>query len=224
MITGYGTDVMIRIFLILLIIVIGAFMCLHAGIVLYAVIAVAGALALFTLNFFRDPHRISPNDPNVVLSPADGKIVQIRRFMENEFLHQEAVQVSIFMSPLDVHVNRFPISGTIRLFKHIPGKFLVAFDDKSSEVNERTHIGIESQAFKVLFKQIAGTVARRIVAHVQVGQQAVRGVRFGMIKFGSRVDVIMPSETILTVSLNDRVRAGESILGKYSSTIEGVTQ
>jgi phosphatidylserine decarboxylase len=223
-ITHYGIDVLIGVFLILLVIIIGAFTFFEAGMVRSIVLIIVIVVGLFTLNFFRDPNRITPNEPNIIVSPADGKVVQIIRFKEDEFLHCNAIQVSIFMSPLDVHVNRFPISGTIRLFRHIPGKHLVAFEDKSSALNERTHIGIERNGFKVLFKQIAGTVARRIVADLQVGQTAVIGERFGMIKFGSRVDVIMPAETIVTVALNDRVRAGESILGKFSSIGEEVPQ
>lgn len=224
MITHYGIDVLIWVFLVLVTILIGALVFFEAGVVRYVLITVVVLVGVFTLNFFRDPNRITPNEPNIVVSPADGKVVQIKRFMENEFLHGDAVQVSIFMSPLDVHVNRFPISGTVKHFRHIPGKYLVAFEDKSSEVNERTHIGIEQNGFKVLFKQIAGTVARRIVADLTVGQSAVIGERFGMIKFGSRVDVIMPAETEVRVALNDRVHAGETILGKFSSTIEGVPQ
>ena len=224
MITHYGIDVLIGVFLILMVILIGAFTFFEAGMVRYILIAIVLVVGLLTLNFFRDPNRITPNEPNIVVSPADGKVVLIKRFTENEFLHCDAVQVSIFMSPLDVHVNRFPISGTVKLFKHIPGKFLVAFADKSSEVNERTHIGIEQNGFKVLFKQIAGTIARRIVADLQIGQHAVIGERFGMIKFGSRVDVIMPAETVVTVALDDRVRAGESILGKFTPTAEGAHQ
>lgn len=224
MITHYGIDVLIGVLLVLVAVLIGAFVFFEAGVVRYVLIAIVALVGIFTLNFFRDPDRVTPNEPNIVVSPADGKVVQIKRFMENEFLHGDAVQVSIFMSPLDVHVNRFPISGTVQLFRHIPGKYLVAFEDKSSEVNERTHIGIEQNGFKVLFKQIAGTVARRIVADLTIGQSAVIGERFGMIKFGSRVDVIMPAGTEVRVALNDRVYAGETILGKYLSMSEGVPQ
>jgi phosphatidylserine decarboxylase len=223
-ITHYGLDVLIGVFLVLAVVLIGAFVFFEAGMVRYILIALVVSVGLFTLNFFRDPNRITPNDPNIIVSPADGKIVQITRFTEHEFLNCDAVQVSIFMSPLDVHVNRFPISGTVKLFRHVPGKHLVAFADKSSDVNERTYIGIDHDGFRLLFKQIAGTVARRIVADLQIGQRAVIGERFGMIKFGSRVDVIMPAETVVTVAINDRVRAGESILGKYTSTNEGVPQ
>ena len=183
----------------------------RSGVLFLALIAAGGVL-----NFFRDPERTSPRDENIVVSPADGKVVLIKERFETEYLQQDAVQVSIFMSPLDVHVNRFPVTGTVEYFKHIQGDYLVAFDEKSSERNERTLIGVESNGYKVLFKQIAGAVARRIVAPVTVGQRAVLGERFGMIKFGSRVDVVMPRLTEVTVKLHDRVLAGETILAKYS--------
>lgn len=168
------------------------------------------------INFFRDPERVVPSGGNMVLSPADGKVVVIKELFEEEYLRAEAIQVSIFMSPLNVHVNRFPISGTVELFRHIEGKYLVAFHEKSSTLNERTHIGVRQKGYRILFKQIAGAVARRIVSPVTVGQTAVRGERFGMIKFGSRVDVIMPKHSVLSVQLNDRVVAGETILASYS--------
>src|SRR5204862_405833 len=136
---------------------------------------------------------------------------------EPEFLAQDAVQVSIFMSPLDVHVNRFPISGTVRYFRHLQGDHLVAFHEKSSERNERTLIGIEQGSYKLMFRQIAGAVARRIVAPLEVGQAATAGERFGMIRFGSRVDVLLPKETKVKVRLQDRVVAGETILAEYSA-------
>lgn len=181
----------------------------------------AGLLALvvtmgFILNFFRDPERTIPSTGQVVVSPADGKVVVIKETVENEYLKGNAVQVSIFMSPLDVHVNRFPISGIVEYFRHIEGAYIVAFDEKSSERNERTIIGVQDNGFRVLFKQIAGAVARRIVAPIAIGQQAVCGDRFGMIRFGSRVDVFMPVTAQLMIRLHDRVVAGETILARYA--------
>ena len=185
--------------------------------VLRIVVALAGlVLAGLVLNFFRDPERSVPSGNNIIVSPADGRVVVVKDLFEGEFLRADAVQVSIFMSPLNVHVNRFPISGTVGLFKHIEGKYLVAFNEKSSEENERTVIGVEGNGRKVLFKQIAGAVARRIVAPVTTGQRAVCGERFGMIKFGSRVDVIIPKGSVIKVSLNDRVVAGETILASFT--------
>ncbi len=169
-------------------------------------------LFLFTLNFFRDPHRVTPDGDNLVVSPADGKVVLIKDVREDEYLKNEGVQVSIFMSPLNVHVNRFPIAGTVGYFKHIPGEYLVAFEDKSSERNERTLIGVERGKTRILFKQIAGFVARRIIADVKVGDAAVAGARFGMIRFGSRVDVIVPKGSEVKVRVGDRTVAGETVL------------
>ena len=182
----------------------------------YTVYTSFGILTVFVLNFFRDPDRTPPPENNIVVAPADGKVVQVKEIFESEYLNGDAVQVSIFMSPVNVHVNRYPISGTVGYFKYIPGEYIVAFEEKSSDRNERTHIGVEYKGYKVLFKQIAGAVARRIVAEVNIGQDVRAGERFGMIKFGSRVDVIMPHASDIKVKINDRVRAGETILGTYS--------
>ena len=146
----------------------------------------------------------------------------IKQVFESEFLKDDAIQVSVFMSPLNVHVNRYPISGIIKFFRYIEGDYIVAFEDKSSEVNERTHIGIEENGYKVFFKQIAGAVARRIVAPIAVGQQATIGQRFGMIKFGSRVDVIVPKDSQIAVKVGQIARAGETILATYTNKKERV--
>jgi phosphatidylserine decarboxylase len=176
-------------------------------------IPVAAFLALtFTFWFFRDPERTTPAGDNLVVAPADGRVVLIAPVEESEYLKGRAIQVSIFMSPLDVHVNRFPISGTICYFRHIPGEYLVAYEEKSSLRNERTHIGIENGRMKVLFKQIAGFVARRIVAEVKEGDRATAGRRFGMIKFGSRVDVLVPGNATVSVRVGERTVAGETVL------------
>ncbi len=174
------------------------------------------SLISFTLFFFRDPERQIPNGDGIIVSPADGKVFLIREFFENEFILDDAVQVSIFMSPLNVHVNRIPIGGEIKFLKYVPGKYIVAFDEKSSENNERKVIGIETEdGFKILVKQIAGFIARRIVCDVRKGDKVNTGQRFGMIKFGSRVDVIMPKDKIeLLVNLGQSVKAGETIIAK----------
>ena len=218
MITKYGFDVLIKYSVIITVIVILTFTVIHGKGLRWTIVIVIAVATCFVLNFFRDPERVTPDETGIVVSPADGKIVLIKELFEPEYLKQNAVQISVFMSPLDVHVNRFPISGTIGYYKYIEGKYLVAFNDKSSELNERTHIGIEGGNGKVLFKQIAGTIARRIIADIHVGQKATIGERFGMIRFGSRVDVIIPRESVVAVKLNDRVKAGETILARYSST------
>lgn len=214
--TRYGADVLVKYAIIAVVAVSCSLIFLEAGWIQYSILALVLLATVFVLNFFRDPERTTPQAGNAVISPADGKIVLIKELFESEYLQADAVQVSIFMSPLNVHVNRFPISGTVGYYQYIPGEYLVAFEDKSSEKNERTHIGVEHNGYKVLFKQIAGAVARRIVADLNVGTPAVAGQRFGMIKFGSRVDVIMPKHTVVNVKLNEHVVAGETILGTYS--------
>jgi phosphatidylserine decarboxylase len=217
LISRYGTDIVTKYVLIAGVALVVAFALVPSGVLRWCIVGLAVVSWVFVLNFFRDPTRTTPEGTGIVVSPADGRVVVIREFVSEEYVIGEALQVSIFMSPLNVHVNRFPISGTIGYFKHIPGEYLVAFDEKSSTRNERTHIGVEERGYRVLFKQIAGTVARRIVANLTVGQQATIGERFGMIKFGSRVDVIMPRRSRVNVKLNDRVTAGETILATYSN-------
>jgi phosphatidylserine decarboxylase len=215
-ITHYGLDVVVKFFIIAVLIVAATLFFTQSGALRYTIFSIVGLATIFVLNFFRDPDRTTPSGNNIVVSPADGKIVLIKEFYEDEYLKCDAVQVSVFMSPLNVHVNRFPISGEVGYFRYIQGEYLVAFEDKSSERNERTHIGVESNGYKVLFKQIAGAVARRIVAPISVGQLAVMGERFGMIKFGSRVDVIMPKGTRINVKLNENVVAGETVLATFT--------
>lgn len=216
MITRYGIDVAVPLVLMGLILVIVGFF-LDGWIWKSLLFLVGGFLTVFTLNFFRDPDRVTPTRPEAVISPADGTVVSISEVEESAFIKGPAKQVCIFMSPLNVHVNRYPVNGTIGYFQHIPGKFMVAFEDKSSEVNERTLIGIDAGTYRILFKQIAGFVARRIVCPIQVGDKAVAGRRFGMIKFGSRVDVLMPPDVELRVTLNQKVTAGQTILAELPS-------
>jgi phosphatidylserine decarboxylase len=216
-ISRYGTDIVVKFGVVVLPAMVCTFLFVRGDALRYTTLTVLGLFTLLVLNFFRDPDRTPPQEANVIVAPADGRIVQIKDVHEKEYLHSDAVLVSIFMSPLNVHVNRFPISGTVGYFKHIPGEYIVAFDDKASDRNERTMIGVENKGCKVLFKQIAGAVARRIVADITLGQPARVGERFGMIKFGSRVDVFLPKFSDIKVRLNDRVRAGETILGTYAA-------
>lgn len=169
-------------------------------------------LMVFTLNFFRDPERVTPKDENLIISPADGKIIVIKEVEENNYLHSRGKQISIFMSPLNVHVNRIPISGEVEYLKYHEGKFIKAFDDKASQENERMEIGIKSNFGKVFFTQVAGFVARRIVTDLNIGDSVIVGNRFGMIKFGSRVDIIAPDNFIVKAKVGDNVTAGETIL------------
>jgi phosphatidylserine decarboxylase len=184
-------------------------------IVKVTVLIVSVLLAFFVLYFFRDPARISPAGDHLILSPADGKIVLVGNVREQEFLGSESTQISIFLSPLDVHVNRIPISGRVRYLKYVRGSYLVAFHEKASERNERTAIGIENGKFKVLMRQVAGFIARRIVCNLKLDDEVKAGERFGIIKFGSRVDVLVPAKADLKVGINDRVVAGETVLAVY---------
>ena len=186
----------------------------------HPIIMVAGfgwLFSFFIVYFFRDPERSIPNDENVILSPGYGKVVQITEVDENTYLQSKARQVSIFLSVFDVHINRIPISGKVGYFSYIKGKFLQAFRPEASIVNEQTIIGIENHNCKILFKQIAGILARRIVCNIREGFAVERGKRFGMIKFGSRVDVLMPLDVEIMVTKNQKVKGGETVIGKYAT-------
>ncbi len=211
MLTKYGyTTIGISALISFILIVISLFV--HNVYGKYTLIALAIFILLFTLNFFRDPERNIPSDDNIIVSPADGKILLIKDVVENRYLNEEAIQVSIFMSPLNVHVNRIPIDGKVEYLKYIEGEYLVAYHDKADERNERSEIGIQSKFGKVLFTQVAGMVARRIVYDLSLEDSVKMGNRFGMIRFGSRVDVIVPKKWELKVKEGNITTAGETIL------------
>ncbi len=214
MVTRYGYDVVIAAVVIAVAVSAAALLFVGWKPVRFGVPVAALVLLTFTIWFFRDPERTTPAGDNLIVSPADGEVVLITPVDDREFVKGPAVQISIFMSPLNVHVNRFPISGTVCYVRYFPGEYLVAFDEKSSLRNERTHIGIQNARMKVMFKQIAGFVARRIVANVREGDRAVAGERFGMIKFGSRVDVIVPAGAEVKVKLGEKTVAGETVLAE----------
>lgn len=173
--------------------------------------AAAAALTLFLLFFFRDPERAAAL-PDSVISPADGRVVAVAEVDEPFFLKGRAWQVSIFMSPLNVHVNRIPASGKVAYKKYFPGKFLPAYRDKASTDNEQMHLGIATDKGPVLVKQIAGLVARRVICYPKPGDEVRAGDRMGLIKLGSRLDVLMPLEWTVAVSLGQTVRAGETTI------------
>lgn len=173
------------------------------------------ALAIFTLFFFRDPERVAPPGANLVLSPADGKVVVAGAAPDANPMGPGAIQISIFLSIFDVHVNRAPIAGRIAKVEYNQGDFLPAFDDKASLRNEQNAVTIEEGSKRLVFKQIAGLIARRIVFRKQVGDRVAAGERVGMIKFGSRAEVFMPPGSVLLVKKGDRVSAGVSILGEF---------
>lgn len=167
--------------------------------------------------FFRDPDRVTPDGENLIISPADGKVVLVKEIEENVYLKTKATQISIFLSPLNVHVNRNPISGKLEYLKYHPGKYLMAWNENASIENERADFGVlHSSGTKLFFKQITGFLARRIVYHIKEGDDLVVGKRFGMMKFGSRMDVIIPSNVDVNVKVGDRTWAGQSILGKIN--------
>lgn len=178
-----------------------------------ACIFVAIVLLVLVLQFFRNPKRNLNISEDHVVSPVDGKVVVIEEVFEKEFFNDKRLQVSVFMSPINVHVTRYPVAGQVVFSKYHPGKFLVAWHPKSSEENERTTVVVKSKKFgDILHRQIAGALARRIVNYAKKGQQVAQGSDSGFIKFGSRVDVFLPIGTKLDVKLNDVVKGGSSIL------------
>lgn len=211
MITKYGLNTFLVCACFSIIFIIVSFF-IHNVWIKYPILILSLTFLVFCMNFFRDPERIPPNKKNVVISPADGEIVIVKEVFENEFLKENSKQISIFMSPFNVHVNRIPIDGKVDYFKYVKGEYLVAYHEKADKRNERTEIGITSNYGKIFFTQVAGFVARRIVYSLQVGDSVKMGNRFGMIKFGSRSDVIVPSNWTLKVKLGDKVTAGETIL------------
>ncbi|MFD2697368.1 phosphatidylserine decarboxylase family protein [Mesonia sediminis] len=165
--------------------------------------------------FFRNPKRNTAIDNSTVVSPVDGKVVVIEEVYEKEYFKEKRVQVSVFMSPINVHVTRYPIGGEVVFSKYHPGKFLVAWHPKSSEENERTTVVVKNQSIgEVLYRQIAGALAKRIVNYAKEGDTAKQGSDSGFIKFGSRVDLFLPLGTPIHVELNEKVRGGESIIAK----------
>lgn len=174
-------------------------------------------LFITVLQFFRNPVVNLTLGENQIICPADGKVVVIEEAQENEYFKDKRLQISVFMSPINVHVNRNPISGIVKFFKYHPGKYLVAWDPKSSTDNERTTVVVEnSNGVPVLFRQIAGALARRIVWYVKEGDKVEQGKEFGFIKFGSRVDVFLPVGTQVNVNLGDKVKGGVTVLATLS--------
>ena len=178
-----------------------------------------GAVLLFafTLYFFRDPRREIPSDPAAILSPADGKVIAIGETRNAEGYGGPARTVAIFLSVWDVHVNRIPVDGNITRIEYRKGDFKKAYLSDASEHNEQTRILIENPRGKVLVKQIAGILARRIVCRAREGEKVTKGDRFGMIKFGSRAELFLPPSVHLRVSVGDKVKGGETIIGEFSN-------
>ena len=209
----------------LLLVLLIVFVLLNYGIYLYAAdplifrITLASTIAfyLIILQFFRSPKIKSPVNPKHVLAPADGKVVVIEETVEEEYLKEKRIQLSIFMSPINVHVNRMPIKGVIDFFKYHPGKYLVAWHPKSSTENERTTVVTKmDDGVKILFRQIAGAMARRIKWYIKEGDKLEQGQEFGFIKFGSRVDVFLPLDAKIKVGLNEKTTGGLTVLAELS--------
>ncbi len=172
-------------------------------------------LVVLILQFFRNPKRNFILNPEQVLSPVDGKVVVIEEVYEKEYFKDKRLQVSVFMSPLNVHVTRYPVGGNIVYSKYHPGKFLVAWHPKSSEENERTTVVVKSEAFgEVLHRQIAGALAKRIVNYATAGQEVSQSSDSGFIKFGSRVDIFLPLSTKINVKLNQKVVGGVTVVAQ----------
>jgi len=178
--------------------------------------AAALALTLFIISFFRDPERVVPTDPQLILSPADGRVIKVAPVHDDRFLQSDATLVSIFMSPLNVHVNRVPARGRVIDVRYNHGKYFRAFADKASLDNEQNAVLMEdAQGRRLCFVQIAGFLARRIVCYLHSGMDVERGQRCGMIKFGSRADIYLPPGARVRVSVGDTARGGETVIAEW---------
>ncbi|MCX7985074.1 MAG: phosphatidylserine decarboxylase family protein [Bacteroidetes bacterium] len=217
MITRYGYDVVLTVTGICGIILFIALLFIEPRIVRYSIVVLVTLFVAFTVYFFRDPERRTPQQERAIVAPADGKIISIKTVAEEEFFKGPATLISIFMSPLNVHVNRVPASGKVLYTRYVEGEYFAAFEEKASEKNEQMIVGIETPYGKVLFKQIAGFIARRIVCELQVGDSVSVGKRFGMIKFGSRVDVFLPPNVNVCVNVGSKTKAGETILAEFTN-------
>ncbi len=172
---------------------------------------------ILVVQFFRHPRRNTPEGENLIIAPADGKVVVIEEVEEPEFFKDKRLQVSIFMSPLNVHVNRYPTWGKVIYERYHPGQYLVAWHPKSSTENERTTVVVENTHGQVLFRQIAGALARRIVCYAKEGHAARTGSEYGFIKFGSRIDLFFPLGTEICVALGQKTTGGETVIAKWNS-------
>ncbi len=172
-------------------------------------------ILVFHFFFFRDPDRKAPQGDNLIISPADGTIILIEEVEEPQYFKSKVRKVSIFLSVFNVHVNRIPFNGSIDYVDYMKGKFLAAFADDASDLNEQSKIAVKSDKGSVYFKQIAGLIARRIIYNVKAGDKVEAGKRFGLIRYGSRVDLFFPLSVKLHVKLKDKVRCGSTIIGEF---------
>ncbi len=193
---------------------IAAYVSIQAQEWIIAIFSISFVFLILILQFFRNPKRTTQIDDHTVVAPVDGKVVVIEEVFEKEYFKEKRLQVSIFMSPINVHVTRHPINGKVAFSKYHPGKYLVAWHPKASEENERTTVVVKNKHIDILYRQIAGALAKRIVNYATEGEQVSQGSDSGFIKFGSRVDVYLPLGTPINVSLDQKVRGGESVIAK----------
>ncbi len=185
-----------------------------AAVVHWALAIIPGALLALTLWFFRDPERPIPGNDRDVVSPADGKVMFVREVEEPRFMGGKAIQVSIFLSVFDVHINRMPVAGKVSYTEYVPGQFLAAWDETVGEVNERSYVGVETGKFRVLVSQVAGLIARRIITWPKVGQTLAKGERYGLIRFGSCTQLWLPLGSSVLVKPGERVVGGATLIGR----------
>ena len=210
-----------KIIIITLVIVVACFLLVDSFVDITwlstAIMVVLLVFLILILQFFRNPKRHTHLNDSQVISPVDGKVVVIEEVFEKEYFKEKRLQVSVFMSPINVHVTRYPIGGNVVFSKYHPGKYLVAWHPKASEENERTTVVVENHKYgKVLHRQIAGALAKRIVNYAKVDDKAIQGGESGFIKFGSRVDLFLPLDTKIKVALNQKVRGGESVIAEIN--------
>ena len=217
MLTKYGTDNII-IMLIASGLLIGIAIYINAVWIKYPVYVLGIILAFFTLWFFRDPNRIIPQkvkeDESCLIAPSDGKVVAIVDEFEKHYRNTDSKRISIFLSPIDVHVNRSPVQGVVEFYDYVPGQYLVAYHPKSSELNEHSRIGVKNKFGKVFFKQIVGVLARRIVCELKERDTVYAGEKFGMMKFGSRMDIAIDPNSEIFINEGDVVVGGETIIAR----------
>ena len=213
-----GQKIILTTFFIVAVIIFLADRFLETDWVRLTIQIVALIILVSILQFFRNPKRISNKNFNEIHAPVDGKVVVIERVMETEYFNAERLQISIFMSPVNVHVTRYPASGVVKYSKYHPGKYLVAWHPKSSEENERTTVVIRTPKFgDILYRQIAGAMARRIVNYAEEGESVQQGEESGFIKFGSRVDVFLPLDALVSVKLNQKVKGAITCLASVNT-------
>lgn len=212
---GYATISLVAFFVGLLNVINFSYLFTYSHLLAYSLFLVSFAFFLFIVSFFRMPNRLLTIDENMIVAPADGKVVVIEEVMPDEFYNEKRIQLSVFMSPANVHVNRLPVAGNIIYNKYHPGKYLVAWHPKSSTENERWSVVIENSKGSILCKQIAGALAKRICNYTTVGQHFEQCSEYGFIKFGSRVDLLLPINAQITAKIGDNVQGGVTVLATW---------